>query len=59
MLFSLLSGATVLFATDYAAWTIAILAAVFVVVVVIGLHVWGAIQDGREEKANYRRRHPS
>ncbi len=24
---------------------------VVVVVVVLGLHVWGAIQDGREEKA--------
>ena len=29
-----------------------------VVVAVIGLHVWGAIQDGREEKAmrNWRRK---
>jgi hypothetical protein len=31
---------------------------VVVAVVVIGLHVWGAVMDGREEKANYRRRHP-
>ena len=46
------------FATDYAAWIISVVAAVFVAVVVIGLHVWGAIQDGREEKANWRRRHP-
>jgi hypothetical protein len=29
-----------------------------VVVVVIGLHVWGAIQDGREEKAMRPFRHP-
>jgi phosphotransferase system glucose/maltose/N-acetylglucosamine-specific IIC component len=28
-----------------------------VVVVVIGLHVWGAIQDGREEKAMHAWRH--
>ena len=28
-----------------------VIATVFVVVVVLGLHVWGAIQDGREEKA--------
>ena len=29
-----------------------------VVVVVIGLHVWGAIQDGREEKAMRASRRP-
>ena len=29
-----------------------------VVVVVIGLHVWGAIQDGREEREMHSRRHP-
>jgi hypothetical protein len=28
-----------------------VIATVFVVAVVLGLHVWGAIQDGREEKA--------
>lgn len=39
-------------------WILSIAAAVFVAVVVIGLHVWGAIQDGREEKENWRRRHP-
>ena len=33
-------------------------ATVLVVVVVIGLHVWGAIQDGREEKAMHAQRHP-
>ncbi len=31
---------------------------IVVAVVVIGLHVWGAIMDGREEKAMYSRRHP-
>ncbi len=29
-----------------------------VVVVVIGLHVWGAVQDGREEREMHARRHP-
>lgn len=42
-----------------AVWIIAIVATVFVVVVVLGLHVWGAIQDGREEQANWQRRHPA
>jgi hypothetical protein len=46
-------------ATDYAAWIVAIAGAAFVAIVVIGLHVWGAIQDGREEKENWDRRHPS
>jgi flagellar basal body-associated protein FliL len=32
--------------------------AALVVVIVIGLHVWGAIQDGREEKEMERTRHP-
>jgi hypothetical protein len=31
---------------------------VVVAVIVIGLHVWGAILDGREEKKMYARRHP-
>jgi len=31
---------------------------VVVAVVVIGLHVWGAIMDGREEKEMHSRRHP-
>jgi|GEM_PF-3694538 hypothetical protein len=31
---------------------------VVVAVIVIGLHVWGAIMDGREEKKMYARRHP-
>jgi hypothetical protein len=31
---------------------------VVVAVVVVGLHVWGAIMDGREEKEMYSRRHP-
>ena len=29
-----------------------------VAVVVIGLHFWGAIMDGREERQMYGRRHP-
>jgi hypothetical protein len=37
---------------------LAIAATVVVAVVVIGLHVWGAIMDGREEKGMYSRRHP-
>jgi hypothetical protein len=31
---------------------------VVVAVVVIGLHIWGAIMDGREEKQMFARRHP-
>jgi len=31
---------------------------VVVAVIVIGLHVWGAMMDGREEKKMYARRHP-
>jgi hypothetical protein len=31
---------------------------VAVAVIVIGLHVWGAIMDGREEKEMHSRRHP-
>jgi hypothetical protein len=31
---------------------------VVVAVVVVGLHVWGAIMDGREEREMYARRHP-
>jgi hypothetical protein len=45
-------------ATDIAAIILVALATTIVVVVVIGLHVWGAIQDGREEKQMHRRRHP-
>jgi hypothetical protein len=40
-----------LIASDLAAIIIVVVSTVFVVVVVIGLHIWGAIQDGREEKA--------
>jgi hypothetical protein len=40
-----------LIASDLAAIIIImVVSTVFVVVVVLGLHVWGAIQDGREEK---------
>ena len=38
-------------ASDLAAAIIVVVSTVSVVVVVLGLHVWGAIQDGREEKA--------
>ena len=38
-------------AADVAAVILVVLMTAIVVVVVIGLHVWGAIQDGREEKA--------
>ena len=41
-----------------AAVVIVIAMTAFVVIAVIGLHVWGAIQDGREEKAMWSRRHP-
>ena len=34
------------------------LATAAVVVIVIGLPVWGAIQDGREEREMHDRRHP-
>jgi hypothetical protein len=34
-----------------AAIIIVVVMTALVVVVVLGLHVWGAIQDGREEKA--------
>jgi hypothetical protein len=36
--------------SDLAAIVIVVAMTAIVVVVVIGLHVWGAIQDGREEK---------
>jgi hypothetical protein len=29
-----------------------------IAVLVIGLHVWGAVQDGREEREMHARRHP-
>ncbi len=45
-------------AADLAAVVISVVATVAVVVVVLGLHVWGAIQDGREEKEMWERRHP-
>ena len=37
--------------SDLAAIVIVVAMTAIVVVVVIGLHVWGAIQDGREEEA--------
>ena len=40
-----------LVAFDFAAIIIVIVSTVVVVVAVLGLFVWGAIQDGREEKA--------
>jgi hypothetical protein len=47
----------VLIASDLPATIIVVVSTVFVVVVVLGLHIWGAIQDGREEKALWRWRH--
>ena len=43
--------------SDLAAIIIVVAMTAIVVVVVIGLHVWGAIQDGREEKAMKEFRH--
>ena len=43
--------AAMLIASDLAAIIIVVVMTVIVVVVVLGLHVWGAVQDGREEKA--------
>jgi hypothetical protein len=40
-----------LVATDLAAIIIVVVSTVLVCVAVLGLFVWGAIQDGREEKA--------
>jgi hypothetical protein len=37
-------------AADVVAVVIVIVLTVLVVVAVLGLHVWGAIQDGREER---------
>jgi len=48
----------VLASSGIAAVVIVIAMTAFVVIAVIGLHVWGAIQDGREEKAMWSRRHP-
>jgi hypothetical protein len=45
----------VLFA-DLVAVVLVVVMTVLVVLVVIGLHIWGAIQDGREEKAMRSRR---
>jgi phosphotransferase system glucose/maltose/N-acetylglucosamine-specific IIC component len=48
-----------LYAADVAAVVIVVVMTALVVIVVIGLHVWGAIQDGREEKAMRAFRHRS
>jgi len=45
-------------ASDVPAIVIVSVMAALVVVIVIGLHVWGAIQDGREEKEMEHLRHP-
>jgi phosphotransferase system glucose/maltose/N-acetylglucosamine-specific IIC component len=45
-----------LVATSLAAIVIVVAVTVIVVVAVLGLFVWGAIQDGREEKALKARR---
>lgn len=47
-----------LVASDLAAIIIVVISTAFVVIVVLGLHIWGAIQDGREEKAMSASRHP-
>lgn len=41
---------------DLVAVVLVVVMTVLVVLVVIGLHIWGAIQDGREEKAMRPRR---
>jgi len=43
------------FGVDVAAVVIVIVMTVLVAVAVIGLHVWGAIQDGREQRRRDRR----
>jgi hypothetical protein len=46
-----------LIAADLAVAILVVASTVVVVVAVLGLHIWGAIQDGREEKAmRWRRR---
>jgi hypothetical protein len=47
----------VLIASSLAAIVVVVASTVVVVVVVLGLHIWGAIQDGREEKAMWAWRH--
>ena len=37
--------------SDLVAIVLVVVMTALVVIVVIGLHIWGAIQDGREEKA--------
>jgi hypothetical protein len=44
-------------ASDLAASIVVIVSTVFVVVLILGLHIWGAIQDGHEEKAMWTWRH--
>ncbi len=44
--------------SDLIAIVVVSVMAALVVVIVIGLHVWGAIQDGREEKEMESMRHP-
>jgi hypothetical protein len=39
-----------LIASSLAAIIIVVVSTVLVVVVVLGLHIWGAIQDGRERR---------
>jgi hypothetical protein len=43
-----------LLAASIAAIVLVVVMTALVVVVVIGLHIWGAIQDGREEDARRR-----
>lgn len=46
-----------LVAADLAAIIVVVISTVFIVVVVLGLHIWGAIQDGQEEKRMWAWRH--
>jgi hypothetical protein len=42
-------------ASSIAVAVLVVASTVFVVVTVLGLHVWGAIQDGRQEEERSRR----
>jgi len=44
--------------SDLVAIVLVVVMTALVVIVVIGLHIWGAIQDGREEKAMRASRRP-
>ena len=56
MWFGVSTLSVVVIGSDLAAVVIVVVMTALVVVVVLGLFVWGAIQDGREEKASKARR---